>query len=79
MIGKKEPVFRGRLENLPSAAAALTSSHDGSRRDSGIFCFSVPYYDLIVDTNAKGFSSYVSIKEKVKAFIKEHTEFSIFS
>lgn len=37
MIGKKEPVFRGRLENLPSAAAALTSSHDGSRRDSGIF------------------------------------------
>ena len=38
-----------------------------------------PYYDLIVDTNAKGFSSYVSIKEKVKAFIKEHTEFSIFS
>lgn len=39
MIGKKEPVFRGRLENLPSAAAALTSSHDGSRRDSGIFLF----------------------------------------
>lgn len=37
MIGKKEPVFRGRLENLPSAAAALTSSHDSSRRDSGIF------------------------------------------
>jgi len=42
VIGKKEPVFRGRLENLPSAAAALTSSHDGSRRDSGIFYFSVP-------------------------------------
>lgn len=38
-----------------------------------------PYYDLIVDTNAKGFSSYASIKEKAKAFIKEHTEFSIFS
>lgn len=42
MIGKKEPVFGGRLENLPSAAAALTRSHDGSRRDSGIFYFSVP-------------------------------------
>lgn len=39
MIGKKEPVFRGRLENLPSAAAALTSSHDGSDGTAEFFIF----------------------------------------
>ena len=35
-----------------------------------------PYYDIEVEKNAHGFSDYISIKEKVKEFIKENKEFN---